>query len=192
MEYYVDIKTVLLESIIKIMTLQISDILYILLIPLALWLIFNLAVGRTQAGRSLLTIPNRGRYIGQVLAFLAGILFVVSAAISIRSFITDNNTSEGIAGVSRLIFGVYMLLNGFTYQPSLMENGIWLGDGVFIRWEKILFYEWNVNPSEPDVDVLAVRSSSRLAKRVSNLMVKSLQRQPVDDLLRQYVPTING
>lgn len=174
------------------MKLQISDILYILLIPLALWLIYNLAVGRIQAGRSLLTVPNKGRYIGQVLAFLAGILFVVLGAISIRSFITDNNNSEGIAGVSRLIFGIYMLLNGFTYQPSLMENGIWLGDGVFIRWEKILFYEWNVNPKEPDVDVLAVRSSSRLAKRVSNLIVRSLQRQPVDDLLRQYVPTING
>jgi hypothetical protein len=174
------------------MASQVSDILHILLIPLSLWLIFNLAVGRMQAGRLLLTVPNRGRYIGQVLAFLAGIVFVVFAAISIRSFITDNNTNELIAGVSRLLFGIYMLLNGFTYQPSLMENGIWLGDGVFVKWEKVLFYEWNVNPQQPDVDILAVRSSSRLAKRVSNLIVKSLQRQPVDDLLRQYIPTING
>ncbi|BAZ12182.1 hypothetical protein NIES4071_40100 [Calothrix sp. NIES-4071] len=174
------------------MARQVSDILYILLIPLSVWLIFNLAVGRMQAGRLLLTVPNRGRYIGQVLAFLAGILFVVSAAISMRSFVTDNNTNEAIAGVSRLLFGVYMLLNGFTYQPSVMENGIWLGNGVFVKWEKILFYEWSINPSQPDFDILAVRSSSRLAKRVSNLMVKSFQRQPVDDLLRQYVPTING
>jgi hypothetical protein len=174
------------------MALQVSDILHILLIPLSLWLIFNLAVGRMQAGRLLLTVPNSGRYLGQILAFLAGILFVVFAAISIRSFITDNSTNELIAGISRLLFGIYMLLNGFTYQPSVMENGIWLGDGVFIRWEKILFYEWNINPQQPDIDVLAVRSSSRLAKRVSNLIVKSLQRQPVDDLLRQYVPTING
>lgn len=173
------------------MARQVGDILYILLIPLALWLIFNLAMGRTQAGRLLLTVPNRGRYIVQVLVFIAGILFVVLGAISIRSFIIENNTNEIIAGVSRLIFGIYLLLNGFTYQPSLMENGIWLGDGVFIRWEKILFYEWNMDPSEPDIDVLAIRSSSRLAKRVSNLMVQSLQRQPVDDLLRQHVPTIN-
>lgn len=174
------------------MARQVSDILYILLIPLALWLIFNLAMGRTQAGRLLLSVPSRGRYISQVLAFLLGIAFIVWAAISIRTFVTDNNTSEVVAAISRLVFGVYMLLNGLTYQPAITQNGIWLGNGVFIKWEKILFYEWGINPSQPDVDVLAVRSSSRLAKRVSNLIVKSFQRQPVDDLLRQYVPTINA
>jgi hypothetical protein len=174
------------------MTHQVSDIINILLIPLALWLIFNLGWGRKQAGRLLLPLPSRGRYIGQILSLLAGLLFIVSAGLSIRAFITDNNTSEGIAALSRFIFGVYMLLNGLTYQPALMDNGIWIGHGILIRWEKILMYEWAVNPLQPNLDILTIRSSTRLARRVSRLTVKSQQRQPADDLLRQSVPTING
>ncbi|MBF2064031.1 MAG: hypothetical protein IGS39_06345 [Calothrix sp. C42_A2020_038] len=173
------------------MTRQVSDILNILLIPLTLWLIFNLVWGRRQTGQLLRLVPSQGRYIGQVLAFLVAILLIVSAALSAREFITENNTSEGIAALSRLLFAGYMLLNGLTFQPSLTEHGIWYGNGVFIEWKKILSYEWAVDPSQPDIDILTIRASSP-APSFCRLIVKSSQQQAVDDLLRQHIPTVNA
>ncbi len=158
------------------MTPHINTI-YVILIPIWLYLIINLFWSQKQAGELLLNLGEDKRVLQLNLGFFfaAVMIFpVITSALNSQSF----GREDLLQTISSVLGACWFLLFGFTNRLSLTEKGILTPMGL-TRWKQIESYNWSDS-------TLIVKVKTYFGATALRFPINLNKKQDINNLLLRY------
>jgi Domain of unknown function (DUF5673) len=154
------------------------DTIYVMLIPIWLYLIINLLWSQKQAGKLLLNLGEDKRALQLNLGmFLAAVMIfpVITSVVNSQTF----GREELLQTISSVLGAGWFLLFGFKNRLSLTEKGILSSTGL-TKWKQIQSHKW-------ENSLLVVKVKTYFGTIGLRLPISPNQKQDANNVLLNYL-----